>query len=61
LGTFVVERNTVAHVGTAKVTFDEVNEILLAVLDVLWMLDYYEGLTWALENIRPEVREKLAA
>lgn len=57
----VNKRNTVAHVGTATVTYDEVNEVLLAVLDVLWMLDYYGGLNWALENMRPEIREKLAA
>jgi len=57
----VNKRNTAAHVGTATVTYDEVNEILLAVLDVLWMLDYYRGLNWALENMRPEIRGELAA
>jgi hypothetical protein len=48
-------RNTVAHVG-GSLAFETVEEILLAVRDVLWMLDYYAGHSWALDYVREDVK-----
>ena len=39
------KRNTVAHIGATTATHEEVQEVLLAVRDVLWLLDYYSGQT----------------
>lgn len=61
LGEGVELRNRIAHVGSVDLGRDRLEEILLAVRDVLWLLDYYQGSTWALEHIRPETRKELEA
>lgn len=52
-------RNRLVHVGIATLSYEELESVLLAVRDVLWMLDYYAGFSWTLEKIRPHVREKM--
>jgi len=47
-------RNDVAHVGRAGPSYDTVDEILRAVRDVLWLLDYYRGFEWAIDNLSGE-------
>ncbi len=57
----VTMRNKVTHVGTQAIAPNTLDEVLLAVQDLLWLLDYYAGSAWALAYLRPEVRSKLAA
>jgi hypothetical protein len=54
-------RNRTTHVGTQSIFPTTLEEVLLAVKDVLWLLDYYSGSAWALDYIRTEVRAKLPA
>jgi hypothetical protein len=55
----VTIRNQLAHTGNSKPTFDDVQEILNAVHDLLWMVDYYLGSSWALDNLRAETKAML--
>jgi hypothetical protein len=52
-------RNTATHTGKQTIEPDTLKEILLAVKDVLCLLDYYRGSAWALDYIRPETRSAL--
>jgi hypothetical protein len=52
-------RNKVTHASASEPRYETLEEVLLAVRDVLWLLDYYRGFTWALDNIREEVRREL--
>ncbi|OLE53291.1 MAG: hypothetical protein AUG51_13820 [Acidobacteria bacterium 13_1_20CM_3_53_8] len=49
-------RNKTIHVGATPPSGEELRELLLAVRDLLYLLDYYSGFDWALDNIRPEIR-----
>jgi len=49
-------RNTLIHVGSAKLSKSAVEEVLTAVSDLLWLLDYYRGFTWALDYVTEDVR-----
>jgi len=51
-------RNDVAHAGSEP-SYDTVEEILRAVRDVLWLLDYYRGFEWALDNLTGETMTAL--
>jgi hypothetical protein len=55
----VEKRNKTIHVGAIPPTGEELKELLLAVRDLLYILDYYCGFDWALNNIRDEIREAL--
>ncbi len=55
----VTIRNNLAHKGTANLNYDNVENILLAVYDLLWLMDYYSGFEWACDYIRPETRSKM--
>jgi hypothetical protein len=50
----VLRRNKIVHAGADAAPYDELRELLVAVEDVLWLLDYYQGELWALRNVRPE-------
>lgn len=52
----VTIRNQIAHAGQKPPGDDAVEEILLAVRDLLWLIDYYCGHEWALKYIRAETR-----
>jgi len=47
-------RNRLSHSGTGIPRRDTLESWLLTVRDVLWLLDYYRGFTWALDHVRPE-------
>jgi hypothetical protein len=51
-------RNKTAHAGES-VKFDTLKEILLAVRDLLYLLDFYAGHAWALEVISHEMLEAI--
>lgn len=57
----VLLRNKVTHTGADAPKYDTLEEVLQAVKDVLWLLDYYRGDEWALEHVRPEVRTLMGA
>jgi hypothetical protein len=47
------DRNEVSHRGRAKpLDRTKLKERLLAIRDVLWLLDYYQGHEWALDYVR---------
>ena len=53
-------RNKLSHQGSANLTTDILDEVLTAVRDVLWLLDYYYGYDWAWAYISDETRQSLA-
>lgn len=52
-------RNDIVHKGSREIKFKTVKTVLLAVKDLLWLLDYYLGSEWAIKFIRPEIQEEL--
>jgi hypothetical protein len=57
----IAARNKLAHVKPPALAHEKLEEILLAVKDLLWILDYYDGFDWALNRVRPETRRILIA
>jgi hypothetical protein len=57
----VTLRNEVTHVGTATPSAQSVEEILCAVQDLLWLIDYYSGCDWAINFLRDETKTALLA
>jgi len=50
-------RNRVAHGGRLEVSADRVAEFLeTSAHDIVWLLTYYAGTDWALENVRNRTR-----
>lgn len=49
-------RNKAIHLGHEELNKDELEELLLSVRDLLYLLDFYCGFTWTTQNIRPETR-----
>lgn len=49
-------RNKIVHVGreSIPIPLGDVIELLLAIQDVLWLLDFYQGFSWALDYVRPD-------
>ena len=54
-------RNSLAHIGIYDLTPDDLESILEAVRDLLYLLDYYRGHEWALDRLRDETRAELMA
>lgn len=54
-------RNQLSHAGTSNPSIEDVKEILRAVHDLLWLIDFYSGSEWALGFLRPETRSGLSA
>lgn len=52
-------RNKLVHGREESVTTEEVRQVLEAVHDLLYILDYYRGHDWAMERISPEVATSL--
>jgi hypothetical protein len=50
----VRKRNTVVHSKSRRISYAELQPCLLAIRDLLWILDYYSGHDWALSYVRPE-------
>lgn len=47
-------RNSAAHVGARDLNSDDVEAVIGAVQDLLWLFDYYAGHRWALEHLSYE-------
>lgn len=52
-------RNSLVHVGSANLSKTTLKQVLTAVSDLLWLLDYYRGFTWALDHVTEEARTSL--
>lgn len=52
-------RNRVAHAGAPPLEDEELDDLLEAVADVLWLFDYYRGEDWALGHLTTETRSDL--
>ena len=58
-------RNDITHKGQPEkgkeaLRIDNLEDMLLAVQDLLWLLDFYAGYAWAIDHVRQEtVRELL--
>ena len=59
IGKAARKRNRVVHRGSSAVEREVLKEWLLAIRDVLWLLDYYRGFQWALEYVREETRKNM--
>jgi hypothetical protein len=46
-------RNKIVHGGTKPVADNELDELLLAVRDLLYLLDCFSGFAWAVERVQP--------
>lgn len=55
----VFARNQVVHKGGAPPSLDSLEEILLSIKDLLWLIDYYSGFKWALNHLRDGTKTKL--
>jgi hypothetical protein len=55
----VRRRNKVAHTSSAALEPEALKEWLLAIRDVLWLLDYYRGFQWASTHIREETKKQM--
>lgn len=53
-------RNQVAHANAQPLKSETIESVLLAVRDVLWLMDFYRGHTWAWEHLRDSTRAQLA-
>ncbi len=51
----VERRNKLVHSGEPPPKWDELEEMLRAVNDFLWMCDLYQGHLWAAKNISAEI------
>jgi hypothetical protein len=49
-------RNRVAHAAGEEIPRDSLEEMLTAIRDVLWMLDFYGGAPWAASHISSPTR-----
>ena len=52
-------RNKTIHVGKQLLTMEQVSNTLAAVEQVLWLLDYYSGHSWAVQHFNSEIRGEL--
>jgi len=52
-------RNRLSHAGDSRLSDENIEDILGAVHDLLWLVDYYSGAQWALDFLRPETRDAL--
>jgi hypothetical protein len=57
----VTIRNQLSHAGASSPSIEDVEEILRAVQDVLWLVDYYSGSQWALGFLRAKTNAELSA
>lgn len=55
----VTIRNQISHIGGKAPVDDTLDQILEAVRDIMWLLDYYCGHSWAYKFISEETRARL--
>jgi hypothetical protein len=55
----IEQRNKIVHVGSLFPKEDDLEDLLLAIRDTLYLLDYYCGNKWALNKIQTETLDAL--
>jgi hypothetical protein len=55
----VIARNDSVHQGAEPPNRRDLKELLLSIRDLLYLLDFYCGYEWALEQIRDEIRQEM--
>jgi len=55
----ITVRNTITHAGAATPASDSIDQMLSAIRDLLWLLDFYMGHSWAVEFLSEEIRTEL--
>lgn len=55
----VLARNRVIHAGARTPPFEELEEILVAVRELLWLLDFYTGFEWAFDFLSTRTKSEL--
>jgi hypothetical protein len=61
LKTGISFRNRVIHAGAQSPSTEELEEILMAVRELLWLLDFYVGFEWAFDFLSVEAKSDLRA
>jgi hypothetical protein len=59
LGRGVELRNQIVHGRKVEISSEQLQEILKAVRDMLWIIDYYSGHHWAEDFVSEEVRREM--
>lgn len=52
-------RNKIVHVGSEYPPKDTVKNKLNTIRDLLWLLDYYRGFQWAINNLTDNIKKEL--
>jgi hypothetical protein len=52
-------RNIIVHGGSCSLKMESLKEILVAVKDLLWLMDYYCGQSWALDHVSDDAKKEL--
>jgi len=55
----MIARNKLAHRGELSLFAGELENVLRAINDLLWLLNYHAGYEWALQYVSGEVRSQL--
>ncbi len=55
----VEKRNKLVHGNQVEIKYDELGELLVAVADLLYLLDYYNGHEWALRHVSAGTMDQL--
>jgi len=55
----VEKRNKLVHGNQVEIEFGELRELLAAVSDLLYLLDYYNGHEWALRHVSADTLDQL--
>lgn len=67
IGDGMQARNKLAHTGKPFIsgkkqllTDEQLEDLLLAIRDILWTIDYHAGHAWAVRHLRPATRDKMS-
>ncbi len=52
-------RNRLSHTGKVTIDRNDLDEWMSAIVDLLWLLDYYRGYDWAISHVRKETGDLL--
>lgn len=55
----ISKRNKITHLGAKAPNRDQIDKIICAVQDIIWLLDFCSGHDWALENISSDTMDYL--
>ena len=55
----VEARNGTIHAGIGSIQQEELDELLLCIRDLLYLLDFYCGHAWAIHNLRGKVKQEM--